>query len=243
MRNEIFDKACRENTGRHLLDSGDYYGRHWQNPPLAPDRPMVTWGKHGAIIDTALFLATYLEPIEALNKEFNEFCARDENAEKCYASLVKPFMKTKGLVCQSRNNVYNGEQDLSQVYIWAVYTKEDDSDWVYADDEAVTVIEIHTGCDVRGGYAKPIFCRALGEYQVPVDLCCGYRIVEAHIPLDQYQLLDERWQIGYSLWPAGQVKEDVERIFEFTRTVDTVCALLKTGEVVKIQAYSAAEDL
>lgn len=247
MKKSLFDIAARENTGKSILDSGDYYGRHWQRPALQPGRPLVTWDRHGATIDTALLLAEYLQPDSKLQRDFERFANKAENERESWFAVLEKYREHKKLVLCARDNTYNGEQDLSQVFIWETWAPESRRDWICSHEDQITVIQIHTGCDVRGGYSKPVFCRALGEYQIPVDLVCGYTIVDGRteagleLPWQQSDSLCERWMIGYSSYPAGELENCIDRIFEFTRTADTVCALLKTGELVKIRAYSAAE--
>ena len=102
------------------------------------------------------------------------------------------------VVLSEGDNTYNHESDLDQVLQYTVWGLEDypNRDWVYADsttadvnpdlsslgipydEEAddiqlpvlLTVITVHTGCDVRGGYSDPLFCQAdFSEYCVPFD--------------------------------------------------------------------------
>jgi len=144
-----------------------------------------------------------------------------------------------GLVSRARDNVYNGENDLTQVYAWEVYTPEDDNgDWIYAGDPLVVVF-VHTGCDVRGGYSAPIFCRSKGEYAVPVDYVAQFhaeagRTDGREMDDDELRAIDERWCAGYSSLPASQVTGDIERVFPWTKTATSVCAKLKSGHIVKI---------
>lgn len=241
----IFETAARENTGKSMLDSGGENGRHWQKPPLAEARPLVVWDKYGAAIETAAFLAEHLRPAHDVQAQFEEFAQLPENEREDWFTVTERFREHLGLESLGRDNVYNGENDLSQVYIYDVWGTDDTRrDWIYADDDRLTVIHIHTGADVRGGYGRPIFCRARGEYQVPVDLVAEFTVIEARgpdgTPLsdDKAMRLSERWIAGYSGHPQSAMERDVERFFEFTRTVDTCCALLKSGEVVKISAYA-----
>lgn len=237
---DVFAKACRYNSGKHFLDSGDAYGRHWQKPAIQrKDSAAVidVWRDEiTGTIETAHFLAEHLDVDADTQAQFDEW---SEGQEGSWFELAEQFAtEVLGLVQRARDNVYNTENDLTQVYIWEVYTPEDDGrDWIY-DDNALTVIFVHTGCDVRGGYSAPIFCRPRGEYSVPVDVCAQFYAVEARdedgSEIEDPRALDEKWRCGYASYPASQLREDIERVFTFTKTDTTVCAKLRTGELVKI---------
>lgn len=236
---ELFADACRYNSGRHFLDSGDYYGRHHEKPPIAKDcNPVAVevWTRKGsspdisATIETAHFLEAHYEVDHEVQSRFEDW---QREREGDWFSLAQEFCEEMGLTSQARDNVYNGENDLSQVYIWEVWTEEEKpSDWIYAENPLV-VIHVHTGCDVRGGYSSPLFCRPRGECAVAVDHVAGFRIIDSHYETDG---LDERWQIGYSSYPAGQVRDDVERVFTHTIRNGSFIAKLNSGEVVRIAA-------
>jgi len=249
-----FEKYCRYNSGRAMCDSGDAYGRHWQRPPIPEDAPMIReWDKGcSATIETSKFLDKCLRIDEEIHKQFDEWVeSLGKDDRTSWFELAETFMSehVKDFVWEddpeqrprhrfARDNVYNGENDLSQVYVWEAWGPESakDREWFYSKDEYVTVIFIHTGCDVRGGYSPPIFCRSKIDYQVPMDLCAEYCVAESRPEQDDNERLDEHWQAGYSSFPYGQLEDDVERWFEFTRTRNSVCVKLKTGEVVKVMA-------
>ena len=242
---DVFAKACRHNSGTHMLDSGGAYGRHWQKPAIArKDNPAVidVWRDEiTGTIETAHFLAEHLEVDSDVQTQFDTWAADQDGS---WFELSERFAtEVLGLVQRGRDNVYNQDNDLTQVFIWEVYTPEDDGrDWIYADD-ALTVIFVHTGCDVRGGYSAPVFCRTRGEYTVPVDVCAEFYVIDARdengeVMDSEKWRLDEKWRAGYSAWPAGQLREDVARVFGFTKTESTVCVKLNTGEVVKLGVAS-----
>ncbi len=238
-----FFDAVREDTGSHFLDSGNAYGRHHEQPPVELAEPAVTWDKRwmdcSATIETAHFLTQAFEIRDDLNAEFDVMSTEDD--ESSWFVLGDAFMLGQGYHQHARDNVYNVENDLSQVYIWEVWTRnEDEANWVYADD-AVVVLYVHTGCDVRGGYSRPYFAETNGEYTVPFDLCAGYHVEagrdEDGDPLsdDDCRRIDFTWQCGYS-YPMGQVEEQVKRWFPYLSGADSRVALLESGEIVKIRA-------
>jgi hypothetical protein len=59
----------------------------------------------------------------------------------------------RGYVCTSVDNVYNNENDFSDVFQWQVFYPADSGDWLYADD-AYVAIKVHQGGDVRGNYGR-----------------------------------------------------------------------------------------
>ena len=236
---EIFATAARFNSGSHFLDSGGAYGRHWQRPPLEESKPAATlevWRNEvTATIETAHLLAEHLKVDRDTQKDFEAWQA-DRDGD--WFSLAEEFATDHlGLVQRARDNTYNGENDLSQVYIWEVYTpRENAGDWIY-DDEALSVIFIHTGCDVRGGYSAPIFCRGKGEFVIPMDTCAEFFAIEAR-DADGNEIetgdIDEHWRTGWSSHPSYEITKDISRVFSFTATPESVCVKLTTGEIVKV---------
>lgn len=259
----LFAAACRENTGRHVLDSGSAYGRHWEQPAIdvSPEAPEVTVSLYGngadgkpvsvsACVETAHLLAGAFTLDRRVQRIFDRWAARKTNADLDWFAAGDKFCReVLRLNCHARDNVYNGENDLSQVYVWEVWTgNERESDWIYADDP-LTVLYVHTGCDVRGGYGRPLFCRSNGEFAVPVDLCAEFRAIEGTdangAPLDWTALetVSEKWQSGYSRHPSGEVERALARVLVFPGTGEgesgcpaEFVAVLHTGETVRIAA-------
>jgi hypothetical protein len=236
-------KAFRHNTGKSFLDSGDHYGRHYEKPPITDETPLVSidiWGTDvGATIDTARFLAETCEVDTELQNQFDKWVELEENSELSWFEAGEKFAtEVLGLQQLARDNTYNGENDLSQTYVWEVYADEDDGDWIYNDD-ALMVVYAHTGCDVRGGYAYPLFLRCQGDYSIPMDLVAEFFITDARLNGEDLEDetcrgLDEQWQCGYTSNPAYHMSKDIERIFSFTKTVNTVVVKLTSGEIVRI---------
>jgi hypothetical protein len=206
---------------------------------VAVDSPAVTWDPTWAdcpaTIETAHFLTEALSMRDDLNAQFDEWV---DDQEGSWFECGDRFMREAGYYCHTRGNVCNGENDLSQVYVYEVWTqREDEPDWIYADDP-VTVIYVHTGCDVRGGYTRPYFAESNhGEYPIPFDLSASYYIEDSHtLSDDERRRIDERWECGYSGYPFGEVRDRVERWFPWTFTETSRVALLDTGDVVRIMA-------
>lgn len=243
--------AFRYNSGKSFLDSGDFYGRHYEKSPISENQPLVTidtWRNDevNATIETALFLAETCDVDFDIQTQFECWAALEENSELSWFEAGERFAaEVLNLQQLARDNTYNGENDLSQDYVWEVYSDSDKGDWIY-DDDAIMVVYAHTGCDIRGGYAPPLFMRCKGDYAIPVDLCAEFYISEGRLngvelADDECRELDEKWMIGYSSCPSYEFSKDIERVFGFTKTVDSVIVKLYLGEIVKVHA-SARTD-
>lgn len=141
----------KENTGSHMLDSGGAYGRHWERNQkkkfMKEPRFDVKFEKADAghlrcDIKKSLFhhLCDTLEYNEEMDKKWIEFYNLPENEEKGWLTLMEEFMKGHTY------NSYNGESMLTQVI-------------QYCSDNGgyQILLQIHNGCDVRGGYTAPVF--------------------------------------------------------------------------------------
>lgn len=245
---QTFLRYCRYNSGSHFLDSGGAYGRHHEKPAIAEKCPEVVCEARSfdykgerrvdvtATIETGHFLAGKLNIDREMQAQFEEWAA--DRDESWYESAQVFCEEVLNLTKAASDNVYNHEQDLSQVYQWFIYQSEGASrDWIY-DSDALTVVFIHTGCDVRGGYSAPLFCRSNGEYAVPVDHCAEFYAVEGtdadgnELERDELAEIAEKWSAGYSSHPASRVAEDCEEVLH--SEPGHFVARLKSGETVKV---------
>jgi len=159
-----------ENTGTHFLDSGGAYGRHWEkNQKRAfADEPVINvdGSKDGDFtidISTYHFLTNHLTvspESEKLNKQFKAFADKPENKDVPYPELMRMwqeelFQKQKQLVdiygnedgtMTNVSNSYNDDNLIDQVLQYQFFRK---------DGHEFAILQIHGGCDVRGGYTAP----------------------------------------------------------------------------------------
>ena len=154
-----------ENTGAHILDSGDLYGRHWERNRKVKDfrkLPKITidiWDNSWDAIDISInvfhFLVNELErdkTCENLEKKLYEFANTEEEKDNPWLAIMEDFteeLEEDGeFEVKGTFNTYNWENLLSQVLQGIIienrYTKED-----------YVILQIHNGCDVRGGYTAP----------------------------------------------------------------------------------------
>ena len=181
----------RYNSGKHFLDSGLDNGRHWQQPAPPEGEPVTIPDGSECPYDVALSLTQLLADVydedTYTTEAFEEWSAGSEGYAGSWFGDVDEFLTGRGYVQRARDNVYNGENDLDQVFIYEVWTHEEfgyDGEWLYShysdgdvnEYGAIVVIYAHTGADVRGGYSKPLFVTSLGDYRVPFDLCVEWHL-------------------------------------------------------------------
>lgn len=111
----------------------------------------------------------------------------------------------------TRDNTYNSENDFSSNFVFSIFAPVDCSDWCYCDDLFVA-IEKHLGGDVRGNYGNfevyrvdniaesGFFDWVVGWYAQPI--ADDY---DSEFP--DLQRLNDRFCIGYSSWPTGEVQD------------------------------------
>ena len=149
--NDVIASMLTENTGRHFLDSGDAYGRHWQrNAGMTADDwdaiPAASLDKWGCFnLSTYHYLKERLEFAPDLDAMFQEFYAASEDSG--YAASAE-WLASLGIEELHSFNSYNGEDFLSQVIQGITFRYGDYYD-VYV------ILQTHNGADVRGGYSTP----------------------------------------------------------------------------------------
>lgn len=162
---EKLNEMLKENTGRHMLDSGGAYGRHWErnqdktfeNEPAA----VLTFEDSGIEITHNLYhwVNERLEYDEDMDERFQDYVNLPENEEESWFELIETFPETIGGCDIETINTYNGEDALSQTIQYTRFTYDD---WCYI------ILQIHGGMDVRSGYGTPtIFTE--NDYYVLAD--------------------------------------------------------------------------
>ena len=173
----IIHDMLTENTGTHMLDSGGAYGRKWQRNRHITDfrqtHPLtVEIDKYG--IEYTIHVFPYLT--EQL--EHDSDCVRLENRYKHYCektdqyigySSIEGFVEEKLGSSAMGENTYNRDSILSQVLQYSIFT--------YNGDKFIA-LQIHGGCDVRGGYTDPRFfklgwCEDYLRFDTDINASCG----------------------------------------------------------------------
>lgn len=200
-KGNYLESFTRYNSGKHLLDSGDYYGRQYERS--VSDQDFYFDEYSGFIINCHEMIRQNFEHLYKVQYMFNQFEKLEENEDLHWFKLTEKF--TNLLIEQygfnsdeCRDNTYNSENDLDQDMIVQVLTNN--RDWIYNDGESIMVIHFHTGCDIRGGYSPPLFVKSKHDYNWPLvrarlslhdvetlEWIDNYEFQE----LNNYQLIDE----------------------------------------------------
>jgi len=192
-----------------MMDSGGSSGRHWQQP--SPGNEPVILGTDP--YDTYINLTQLLADLFECDIEGARFHKWANDRDGGWFELADQYLESKGYTQLARDNTCNGENDLSQGYVYEVWQRPgaDVSDWCYADeDEVLIVLYIHTGADIRGGYSKPLFGNFTGDYSLPFHNCVEWYLS----PLDDSELPDAAESIndegrlcnGYSSNPTYEAE-------------------------------------
>lgn len=156
-------KMLTEDTGRHFLDSGGAYGRNWErnqgktleNFESAPTATLEVyrWERDGKVSydfspTVSLFhhLTECLE-LDDLCLEFNALPVADWDSEFYGVSAEgENWLKFSGFTEDGDSfNSYNWSANFSQTI---------QGQFLDLDGEKYVLLQIHGGCDVRGGYTN-----------------------------------------------------------------------------------------
>jgi hypothetical protein len=176
---KVLAMMMRENTGASILDSGGAYGRAWQRA-LKEDfskRERATIegqvyknheGKNELSLDVTIDLFSYLSEKltydRAMTRQFEKFAKLPENEHEHWLGMMREFPewiadKRGGRLGEHTGveNSYNHDCYLSGTIQFGFFT---------LDDEQYCLLQIHGGCDVRGGYTAPKAFKCDDEYSL-----------------------------------------------------------------------------
>ena len=153
----IFDMLT-ENTGRHPLDSGGAYGRAWERNQARTiedfenePEEKYTYHKSGNYLERTVSVFHFLSQLDMdeLCEEFNAMPCDYWDADDEVYGVSKAqwdWLKANHVVRVGYTfNTYNGDSDLSQIL---------QGSWVTINGEVYLLLQIHGGCDARGGYTN-----------------------------------------------------------------------------------------
>jgi hypothetical protein len=153
----IFDMLT-ENTGRHPLDSGGAYGRAWERNQArtiedfeSEPEEKYTYHKSGNYLERTVSVFHFLSQLDMdeLCEQFNAMPCRDWDADDEVYGVSKvqwDWLKANHEVKVGYTfNTYNGDSDLSQIL---------QGSWVEINGDVYLLLQIHGGCDARGGYTN-----------------------------------------------------------------------------------------
>jgi len=153
---ELIYQMLTESTGAHICDSGGIYGRHWernqkksiQDFENEPEEEYILH-KNGKWMDRRVSVFHYLSGLELddLCDQFNSMPCEDWDSEHCGISKAQQeFLEDNHEIVWGRVfNTYNGDSDLSQIL---------QGEWLEIFGEQYLLLQIHQGCDARGGYTN-----------------------------------------------------------------------------------------
>lgn len=204
---EIIKNMMCENTGKNLLDSGDAYGRHYEenqkNGIMTGPQKVDFWTdgeKETELIPIVLlygFLTYNLEvdgDSERLEDEFYNYIKVNDLDPYSVIDIedtIKAIGEEYGYGKIEMINTYNYESHLSQTIQFVLFS--DGYSNIYV------CLQIHNGCDVRAGYTLPkIFYVEEPEYfmtgTTDAIISCGcrdYDYIETYDDEDYISIDDE----------------------------------------------------
>jgi len=156
-----------------MLDSGGAYGRHWeQNQGRDFDsEPEVeicaTWGL-SVTLNVYHWLRQACEYAPELDQLFQDYVKEaDPNDKMSWHQLAHEFVDDLGTKIELGGemttpdkpyfvvNTYNGEDALSQTIEYTYFEVESAPQYPHVREGAHILLQIHNGCDARGGYTMP----------------------------------------------------------------------------------------
>lgn len=158
----IIAEMLAENTGCSILDSGSIYGRHFEKNRAIKDfreiKPIsikcYSDGEYIVSLDLFHFLVAHLdvdESTDELNKSFDEmFWDNKEYDRYSPCQLSEEFvdyLENEGFKRLSSFNTYECEYSLLSQVLQGIFFENGKDTYV--------ILQIHNGCDIRGGYTKP----------------------------------------------------------------------------------------
>ena len=157
---QVLKAMLVENTGTHMLDSGGAYGRSWQqNAGRDFDaEPAATISVEEGYIDikrsTFHFLKECLEFDEAMTERLHDFAEAEDADERApWLILMEMFVKegvdATGIYGEGKPvtvNTYNHDSLVDQILQYIYFEIE---------EQGYVLLQIHGGCDARGGYTAP----------------------------------------------------------------------------------------
>lgn len=143
-----------ENTGSHFLDSGGAYGRNHERNAKKTINDFINEPEELILFDGKYFERTvsvfhYLSGLDTdlICDKFNRLNKNTKNWDgEFYGTCEKASdYLNYNFEVQREFNTYNGESDLSQVLQGYLLKSYETGEFYY-------LMQIHGGCDVRGGY-------------------------------------------------------------------------------------------
>jgi hypothetical protein len=165
---EILAGMFTENTGSHMLDSGGAYGRNWERNRDRTVEDFLTapevYLQHNefVVVDAFHWLRERVEYDPIMDRKFQLWDALFFSDNRTgWLEVMESFAdahRNRGGrdYLNGTYNTYNGDDSLSQTLQFTIFTDP------FGIVEYV-LLQVHGGCDVRGGYTAPRAFRIAGE--------------------------------------------------------------------------------
>lgn len=155
-----------QHTATSILDSGSAYGYNYQrsreNPEWEKPESYAEFGVYNWGLDVALWNSTYKLLSRQLNynpewdaqfqKWWPQFYERGESWEEHLEEFLDP---ETGDPCKETDNLSSGRDHWLSDY---TYNSDNllDRNIIYYKFNDFVIIQIHNGCDARGGFTNPV---------------------------------------------------------------------------------------
>jgi hypothetical protein len=187
-----------ENTGTHFLDSGGAYGRNWERNQGRSiqsyiDQPIAWYDEYSATKSVFHYLDNRVDYIRALDNlwmdwlkqpsHYDDYASSYRRLDKYEQEYIREFAELVdgvGIYGEGEpvsHNTYNGEDALSQVIQFTLFSVTEDKLIPIEKEykagirtrkrllpaDTYVLLQIHGGADVRGGYTWPRLFRVMQD--------------------------------------------------------------------------------
>lgn len=252
---DVILSMMQENTGSHFLDSGSAYGRNhernrsktWEDLTKNPVRLEASVYTHGDKPELELMgyisLAAWLEANLTYDHEMQE-CFEEwlREGDRDYYDLEAMELFADWMTTDERSNKYgfdvprtinsyNGECDLSQTIQFVEFQYE---------GEGRIMLQIHGGCDVRGGYTSPrafkLDCDYFGSWMIDGYGCNSHQWDESLNNANDYKLPNLKDYPVHELEWVSTLEHDLECLKQTDHDNE------ETREAIRVGALTAERD-
>lgn len=212
-----------ENTGSHMLDSGGHYGRHWQrNEGMTLEHwmetPEVSHERWGVSINVFHYLRQRVKYSPEMQEAFEVFA--ESMKDEPWLAVMEEFAEAMDPTYHTWNT-YNYDDSLSQTLQGVTFN---------VDGTVYVLLQIHGGCDVRGGYTAPRAFIPLVD--CPEAFPYDNNDYELHCPEDEEHNRSYHGSEWIS-WDGSYIRDDSQPILADEGFLCATCG-------VKMTAYGPA---
>jgi hypothetical protein len=162
----IIARLLTQETGRHFLDSGGAYGRHWERNAIKTDEQLTGWDYNIEVRPThfqvsrnvADWLYEGFDFDREHTKRMMAFSRTKKFREEDWSDCLKAYIESiDGCILNTKSgNTCNYQTLLTQNVHYVGIDLPDRCGDYYA-------VRVHQGCDLRGGYGEFVIAEATDE--------------------------------------------------------------------------------